>query len=280
MNGRGTFAGMTFTVNQTKNLTNQAISINWTGGQPTRSGPGLYAANYVQVFQCWGDDDGSNPANPGPPPQQCEQGAVSGTYGGTKGEVPGGLALTRVISRTDWPNFNDVKSYAVTDPKGINVWMPFRSVSGTVVGYNVDPTYNVNTQGAVFWLNQYYSIYSTNEVGGARTADDGSGGTQFQVVTGVESSGLGCGQRVQPAAGGGFKVPKCWIVIVPRGLPFDENAGTPFGTSPESADANGVVTSPLAPNAWANRVAVPLEFNRSIRRVRSARRSAASSAPS
>ena len=57
--GRGAFASLKLTVNQTKNLTNQAVSITWQGGAPTIQGPGRFACNFLQIFQCWGDDDGS-----------------------------------------------------------------------------------------------------------------------------------------------------------------------------------------------------------------------------
>ena len=45
---------------------------------------------------------------------------------------------------------------------------------------------------------------------------------------------------------------------MPRGEPADENVGTPFSVE---ADQIGVATSPLAPTAWQNRIAVPLEFS-------------------
>ena len=82
VNGRGAFANMAFTVNQTRKLGNQAISITWTGGTPTIKGPNRFGEHFVQMMQCWGDDDGTNLANPGPPPEQCEQGATSGKFGG------------------------------------------------------------------------------------------------------------------------------------------------------------------------------------------------------
>ncbi len=257
VNGRGSFANLAVTVNQTKKLTNQAASITWTGGEPTVSGPGRFGSRYMQIMQCWGDDDGTVPDNPGPPPEQCEQGAVAGTYGGLPiGVYPGGFSLSRVISRSGWSNFDP--AVGSLEASTTNVWLPFRSVNGTVVDIQTDPNFNPAVVGGNFWLNPYYNLITTNEIAGSATGPDGKGADLFQVLTGVQSSGLGCGQRVQPVAGGGTKVPQCWLVVVPRGAPVDENVGTPFETN---ADQYGVATSPVSPLAWKNRIALPIEFN-------------------
>jgi hypothetical protein len=255
--GRGTFADLAITVNQTDKLTNQAVSITWTGGQPTRQGPGRFASSYLQIMQCWGDDDGTVPENPGPPPEQCEQGAVAGVYGGLPGGLyPAGFALGRVISRPSWANFD--ASVGVLDVPTTNVWLPFRAVNGTVIEKQADFGFNPALGGGNFWLNTFYNIITTNEIAGGVTGLDGKGAELFQVLTGVQSTGLGCGQKVQPVAGGGKKTPQCWIVVVPRGTPTDENVGTPFE---DAADQNGVVTSPVSPQAWQHRIAIPINFN-------------------
>jgi hypothetical protein len=257
VHGRGEFAGLTITVNQTQQLTNQAVSITWTGGMPTVAGPGRFGSRYLQIMQCWGDDDGSVPGNPGPTPEQCEQGAVAGTYGGLPGGLyPAGFALSRVISRSDWANYDP--SVGKLDTRTTNVWLPFRAVDGTEVPIQTDPTFNPAVQGGNFWLNPYFNLITTNEIAGAVTGSDGKGAELLQVLTGVQSSGLGCGQKVQPVAGGGTKVPQCWIVVVPRGTPAEENVGTPFA---DSADQFGVATSPVSPAAWKNRIAIPMSFN-------------------
>ncbi len=257
VNGRGTFANLAITVNQTQKLNNQAVSITWTGGTPTKAGPGRFGSQYLQIMQCWGEDDGSVPGNPGPAPEQCEQGAAAATYGGLSGTAyPNGFAMSRIISRTDWDNFDP--AIGVADKRTTNVWLPFRAVGGTVIGIHTDPTFNPAQGGGNFWLNPYFNIITTNEIAGAVTGPDGKGAELFQVLTGVESSGLGCGQRSEPIAGGDKKIPKCWIVVVPRGTPTAENAGTPFGST---ADQVGVFSSPVSPLAWKNRIAIPLGFN-------------------
>lgn len=258
VSGRGRFAELKVTVNQTKKLLNQAVSVTWSGGRPTRSASTRFHGNYLQIMQCWGDDDGTVPGNPGPPPEQCVQGAATGTDGGVPnlGFPSGSFAADRIVSRETWPNFGSTPGHL--DPRTKLVWKPFRAVNGTVVDVHKDPTFNPALSGGNFWLNDLFSIVTTNEIPGAKTGPNGKGAELFQVTTGVESSGLGCGQRVQPVAGGSPKIPSCWLVVVPRGTPDEENVGTPFA---ENADQVGVVTSPLSPKAWQERISIPLDFN-------------------
>ena len=60
---------------------------------------------------------------------------------------------------------------------------------------------------------------------GGRTGPNGTGAELVEITTGLESSGLGCGQKVQPVAGGAPKVPQCWLVVVPRGDAGDGERG-------------------------------------------------------
>jgi hypothetical protein len=260
VHGRGRFASLEITVNQTKNLTDQAVSLTWTGGDPTTAGPtGRFGGNFLQVMQCWGEDDGTVADNPGPPPEQCEQGAVAGSKGGRPGVgYPAGFSMTRLISRTsDWSNY--VPGMGPIDPHNhLNVYRPFHAVDGTAVDIPADETCEPSRKGCSYWQNQFYNLITTNELAGAPTGLDHKGAELMEVVTGNEAAGLGCGRAVQPVAGGGFKVPKCWLVIVPRGTPTEENQGTPFAVN---ANEFGVVTSPVSPAAWQHRIAVPLEFS-------------------
>ncbi len=250
--GRGRFAGMEFFVNQTADLEHQAVSIAWRGGVPTSAGPGNFAAHYVQIFQCWGEDDGEFPENPGPPPEQCAQGATTGVLGGvSSSNLPNFNATTRVISSTDWANFDPDAGVVEFDSL---VWLPFRAVNGHVIPIPRTPRFNPTVPGGVYWLNPYYDVRTTNEVAAARTRSDGTGTARMELHTGVENPGLGCGQRLVPAEGGPARIPTCWLVIVPRGSAAQENFGTEF------TETFGVATSPVAPEAWANRIAVPLEF--------------------
>jgi hypothetical protein len=253
VSGRGPFASLQITVNQTEKLTNQAVSVSWKGAAPTTSSGAVYGSNFLQMMQCWGDDDGTVADNPGPPPEQCVFGAIAGTFGGPSTTIyPSSTAVSRIISRQGWANYDPAVGFK--DPNSVNVWRPFRAVDGTVVNDHTDVKFNPSVVGGTYWKNGYFDVTTTNEVGAARTGPDGTGAELFQVNTGVESSGLGCGQRVERSDDGSVKVPKCWLVIVPRGLNLDENA-------PTGVLWDGVLTSPLAPEAWQHRIAIPLEFN-------------------
>lgn len=252
--GRGPFADLEITVNQTRNLVSQAISLTWEGGTATTTSD-RFATDYLQVMQCWGDDDGAVPANPGPPPEQCVAGATTGALGASSiAHVPGTLAVTRVIGATSWPGYDP--TVGVADPKSSLVFRSFRAVDGTEVGVQFDTDFNPALGAGNYWLNPYFDITTTNEVAGSRTRANGTGSELVAVNTGIESSGLGCGQRLRVGGTGELRTPRCWLVIVPRGTAADENAGTPLATN-----LDGVMTSPLSPRAWANRIAVPLEFN-------------------
>jgi hypothetical protein len=261
--GRGRFANMEFTINQTQDLTTQAVSISWTGGARTLGGPGPFAGNFVQAFQCWGDDDGTNPANPGPPPEQCQQGARTAAPSDSvdTSRFSNGQTTRRVIAESGW---SVKQAYldsgaGVEDPVTKWVYRPFRAVNGTTVNVPVDAKFNPSLQGGNYWLNPFFNIITTNEIAGSGTRENGTGSELFQVQTGLDAPGLGCGQKTQPVGDGTKKVPQCWIVIVPRGLPDDENVGA-TGFETPLADQAGVVTSPLMPSVWQNRIAVPIEF--------------------
>lgn len=254
VSGRGKFSDLEVTVNQTRSLSNQAVSVTWTGGAPTEKGARQFGEHFLQMFQCWGDPADSNPDNPGPPPEQCQQGATNGVFGGGPiSTVLEGETTTRVISAMGAPNFDP--SLGTLDEFG-GVSLPFRAVDGTVVPQWRDLSFNPQLGGGNYWLNTFFNIITTNEIAGARTAPDRTGAELFEVTTGLESNGLGCGQKVQKVSDGSTKVPQCWLVVVPRGSAADENAGSIF-VSPNF----GVATSPVAPAAWRNRIAIPLAFN-------------------
>ena len=53
----GEFSGLQITLDQTQDLTNQAISVSWTGATPSTVTDGFdLDDNYLQLMQCWGDD--------------------------------------------------------------------------------------------------------------------------------------------------------------------------------------------------------------------------------
>jgi hypothetical protein len=254
------FAGLKITVNQTQGLTNQAISITWTGGTPTNADTGgfsgQYLDNFLQIFQCWGDPDTTNPNNPGPPPQQCEFGAQP-PVDPVAGTLPI-LGVTDDYTRqlqNHAPDWVPSPSDGVYDAGGGNYWMPFRAVDGTVVNIQDNAAVVDNPQAGQFWLNPYFDYTTTNEEDFARTFPDGTGSEVFSADTGLEAPGLGCGQHSLIQPGGTATVPQCWLVIVPRESRSAENIDQCSVT-----DCPGVDTSPMLPSVWQNRIAVPLQF--------------------
>jgi hypothetical protein len=288
-NSGSAFPNLTVTVNQTKDLVNQDVSLSWTGGTattgPNGTGGSDFGGDYLQIFECWGDPETTNPAgttDPGPSPTQCEFGGESATptnsYPIQGNDV--GFEYSRVLAQPSWstyaqlddcttvstspctiPGYSNLYYDAGTpqDPGTDFVVDPFDAVDGTVVGQQAD--YGaVDSVTDPFWKNPYFSFDTTNEVDFARTYSDGTGQQLFQVDTGLEAPGLGCGQDIEPVAGGGTTTPQCWLVVVPRSTPDQEN---PTGIDGNTANVNSaaVVTSPLTPQAWANRIAIPLGFN-------------------
>jgi hypothetical protein len=269
--GRGAFSDLKITVNQTKNLENQDISVTWTGGDETDNAND-FLGNYLQIFQCWGTPDPADAldsVNPGPPPTQCEMGGQSNN----PASYPIGSfstdAYTRVLAQSGWSNYsqdqatqwtNDATGQEVTPfvdtINGGGLVEPFVSVDGTVVNQQDDGDFNAAAPQP-FWLNPYFSFNTTNEVDFARTYATAGGGTEgqqnFLVDTGLEAPGLGCGQDIETLPDGSETTPQCWLVIVPRSTNVQEN--------PANVNEAQVATSPLSSLAWNNRIAVPLQFN-------------------
>ncbi|GAB7103217.1 hypothetical protein JCM4814A_15310 [Streptomyces phaeofaciens JCM 4814] len=237
VSGRGEFKDMRFTVDQTTHLTSQAITVSWSGGTPTTFAGTLFNTDFVQIMQCWGDDDGTVPANPGPSRTQCQYGGSPTT---DRGSWPGNDYddTRRVFYSADPTNYGQDNRYGAANPNAPGE-VPFKPVSGdTVTG---------NTQN-----NPYFNRNTTNEVDFARTGADGTGQEFFEVQTANEAPHLGCGAPV--TTGGTTKPRDCWLVIVPQGrLDLD---GKPY------ADRSQVnAGSPVSSTNWQNRVAIPLRFN-------------------
>ncbi|MEU6346609.1 hypothetical protein ABZ883_37320 [Streptomyces sp. NPDC046977] len=236
--GRGEFKDMTFTVSQTEHLTSQAVTVSWKGGTPTTFAGTQFNTDFVQIMQCWGDDDGTVPGNPGPPRTQCQYGA-SPTTG--RGAWPGNDIddSRKVFYSADPTNYGQDSQYGADNPNAPGE-VPFKAVDGTLVTSNLQN-------------NRLYNYNTTNEIDFARTSADGSGKEFFEVQTAYEAPHLGCGV---PVTRDGRSVPRsCWLVIVPQGhLDLD---GKPY------ADHTQVnAGSPVSSTNWKNRVAIKLDFNK------------------
>ncbi|NII42377.1 hypothetical protein E9228_003046 [Curtobacterium flaccumfaciens] len=235
----GEFSGMTFSVSQTKDLTDQGITVSWTGAKATS--PSQYATDYMQIMQCWGDE----PA--GPSPQQCVWGAPSAAISGRTGVGAAKRDLVRGDDPAQDPTLtgDQADPDLMLDPPVENPFlkayrMPFRAVDGTLAKTTID-------------LSKQFDANSSNEVTAARTASDGTGQVTFETQSGLEAPQLGCGQDAAAATGG--TVPRsCWLVVVPRG---SHNLD---GTTADSSADGRVTGSPLSASAWRNRVVFPLGF--------------------
>ena len=159
------------------------------------------------------------PENPGPPPEQCVYGATDAVvrrperrHGSRRAaSPPSGSSRPQ-----DWPSFDPNDGSSRRRPAAW--WQPFRSVTGTGGRRPLRTRRSTRrSRAANYWLNPYFNVVTTNEIAGRRTGPDGTGAELFEVTTGLESTGLGCGQKVQPVGGGEPTVPKCWLVVVPRG---------------------------------------------------------------
>lgn len=178
--GSGRFSDLEVTVGQTKNLTNQVVSITWTGAKPTLPAGGTFSINYVQLMQCWGDDAA------GPTREQCVYGATYGV------DSRGGF----------YTNSRQLNYGTLVDPQEPAfpnlppTYVPFRTVTGETV----------NDRNG----NEFFDANSTNEVAYAATNEDGTGQAFFEMATNREAPALGCGVVVKGAPRA------CWLVAVPR----------------------------------------------------------------
>ncbi len=252
------FQDLRVTVNQTRGLVNQAVSVTWTGAKPTIYRSGSLYGNFLQIFQCWGEDDETNPDNPGPSPERCQFGGYSSNLTQVSSlNVAVHWPLSRVVSTSAMSTYDPSNpSDGFLDAAQGFIWKPFRAVDGTVV--NISANFAANNPYATgeggLWRNPYFSFYTSNEIVVGRTHPDGSGSELFAAQTGLEAPGLGCGQKLEPVIGGQRKVPRCWLVVVPRATAVEENP--PGDDNP----VNPVITSPLAAASWRNRISVPLDF--------------------
>ncbi|GIF96729.1 hypothetical protein [Catellatospora citrea] len=218
--GTGEFADLSVTVAQTEGLVNQTVRVTWSGGPATTPGQSSFDTRYLQIMQCWGDEET-------PQREKCQFGAL---FTDTRG---GDFANSRKV---------DYGSTLV-DPRETyrpDTYVPFRSVTGKDV--------KKDEQTGDF-KNEFYDSNTTNELPYARIRNDGTGEAYFEVQTIIEAPGLGCGEIVAPGVGRA-----CWLVVVPRGV--TEIDGTPASARPD----HRLASSPLSASNWAHRMAVRLTF--------------------
>ncbi|MFE5616417.1 hypothetical protein [Streptomyces sp. NPDC056524] len=227
--GTGPFADLKVTVSQTRNLVNQVVKVTWTGGAPTVSDT-AYAANYLQIMQCWGDERG-------PGTDQCQFGGSSALGAGAGNQAAGAYTNSRQLNYGAHLKDSENQPLPPPSPSGISYAL-FRSVTGD----DVSPGN---------W-NEFFDVNSTNEIPYARTNARGAGEVYFEAQTGVEAPGLGCGAAIEKQ--GAVTGRGCWLVIVPRGTA--EVDGSPY----TGQSSGQLQSSPLSPANWKHRITVPLGF--------------------
>jgi hypothetical protein len=219
--GTGDFAGLSVTVAKTRGLVNEVVPLTWHGAAPTR---GNFTVDYLQIMQCWGDDTS------GPQREQCQ-------YGGLVGDGRGG---SQVASRQVTYDITDPKETYTPRSKGELRYVPFHSVTG-------------KTKESA--LSEFFDRNTTNEVPFGQTRADGTGFVPFEMQTGVEAPGLGCGQTQSDTATAGIGSPRsCWLVVVPRGTKEVD------GSTRTDDSSNQLISSPLSQSNWDRRLVVPLHF--------------------
>ncbi|GAA2038882.1 hypothetical protein GCM10009839_45730 [Catenulispora yoronensis] len=231
VHGTGDFAGMTVTIDQTKDLVDQRVHLSWTGAPPTRfKNSAEFAANFLQIMQCWGD-----PAT-GPDRTQCQFGVANDGRNAAFGPD------TRRLDT----------QYKPTPPDPITAAnVPFRGSDGTLATvYNVLETDPKDTTS----FTQLFDRQTTNEVAYAQSASDGTGQADFETETVQEAPHLGCGKTVMTDDKG--HPYQCYLVIVPRGETEVDGHMYNDPTRPEKE----LVSSPLAAANWANHISVPISF--------------------
>ncbi|PJI94035.1 hypothetical protein [Luteimicrobium subarcticum] len=216
---------LSLTVNQTKNVTNQGLTLAWSGAPATSNG--RFAANYLQVMQCWGD------ATTGPTPEQCQWGAPASGLSGLLGDRVGGRTLRAGEDPAQAYTDDYLVPPPLTNPFLRAYAVPFTAVDGTKV-----------------WdTSSYFTAATTNELTAVRTGSDGTGTTVFTTQTTLEAPQLGCGDRLTRTT-----ARSCWLVVVPR---TDVTAdGTPVAQTPDGSMSG----SPLSASVWRDRIVVPLGF--------------------
>ncbi len=234
--------------------------MTWTGGVPTQPGNGSrFDEHYLQIMQCWGEDDGTVPENPGPPPEQCVFGASGGVFGGIATALLAGRVRRHPGHQLAARGPTSIPSTVSWKPRPTNVWRSFRAVDGTVVNSHTDTDVQPVGPGRAV-LAEPVLRHPDHQRDRRRRrpertgrAPSCSGGRQRDRVERA---------RLWPAARARRRgaLPGCpsagWWSC-PVVTPSTENVGTPN---------EGVVTAPVTPSrcrtsAWRNRIAIPLEFN-------------------
>ncbi len=211
---------ITVSINQTRDLTTQGVTVSWSGASPTPAGK--FSDSFFQIMQCWGD------RNAGPTPQQCMWGTPTSALANMLGD--------RVAARTLRLNEDPAQEYSedlrvpppITNPNLRAYSYPFTHVDGTTVSD----------------VSEYYTSANTNEISAARTSADGTGTVVFTTQNAMDAPHLGCGTIASA----------CWLVVVPRATT------TADGTAVSDLADGILSGSPLSATNWKDRLVFELDF--------------------
>ncbi|SNT12356.1 hypothetical protein SAMN05421812_103267 [Asanoa hainanensis] len=275
------FSNLAVTVSQTRDLTNQAIEVSWTGGVPSPRTRSL-GFDYLQIMQCWGDPDDKHDPDGLAFRETCQFGMnlpspFTGRSGATS-QAANSRSLTLGLANYPLRDPKEVAPAQVDDPKTQDVderdapgtlrtdakMIPFRTVQGVRFrdGSSYKPyrtitnpaTGNETEETDLDVLRESFAEPSTNEVPWALTSGDGTGRAVFELQDVGRAPDLGCGAPTVERGGKMVAGPKCSLVIVPRGH------NNPYDGVPADPAEGAVHGSPLLPANWVNRIVVPLEF--------------------
>ncbi len=253
------FQGLTVTVSQTEDITNQGITVSWTGGQQTITSGAAVAGNFLQMMECYGD------SSSGPSPQDCEY--------GSPGILPANIANAEIGSRTgplcDLGSNGQPLPPSTSNPPAsqdgeTGVFGCDPEEPGSANPSDVDPSdptayfvpfVPVNSPSTPAYtdsaLSSYFTQYNTNEVQEAVTNAEGTGQLQFETLTGTQAPGLGCGELESNG-----EPRSCWLVIVPRGV-YEPNG---YKINPGGGASQVLYSSPLSASNWAMRIQIHLDY--------------------
>jgi len=248
------FKNLKVTVSQTQDITQQGLTVTWSGGEPTIDFNARPAGDFLQMMECYGD------SSSGPSPQDCEfgsQGILGTATNDSIGTRQGDLCVAGSAPSVDNPpsSLNGDPAQSGCDPGE-----PVQGASAPDIDpaspqdYSIPfvpvtvPSSPVYSQADT---SQYFNEFDTNEVQEAVTGADGTGELQFETLTATQAPGLGCGSLETNG-----QTQNCWLVIVPRGE-FEPNG---FQISPATNGTASLFSSPLSASNWAMRIQIHLDY--------------------
>lgn len=230
------------TVSQTEGLVGQGITVSWTGAEHPSVRPqgSLGGENFLQIFQCWGED----PNNPGHPDRTtCQYGGFASSASTRDSFLSSSYTVPAedadvVVPGSGYFNPPYASVPFVSSPNGPIPNTTVSSISTTNGVKSHNTSVDVNN-------NQFFTKYTTNEVTWVGSDSSGVGSVKFETQTVATSPGLACGARVTDS-NANVTGQSCWLVVLPRG-------------TADNGEVN-VSTSGLLWDSWKHAIAFQMDF--------------------